>query len=257
MNLTGAYVLGEEIEYLHMSDVNRPYVFSTAEKQLWVLGHLERIQRTLSGEGIAEPTLIEVSEWIKKLKEKYTDEFVVIEEADADELVKSVSLWRDKIIQGLSHKPLIEVKLQSGLNPNELRKVAEQSPSEFIAKSTWDKLSDIEKSDLSDAAKCLLLGTATPSVMVALRGAEACIGKFYHSKTKMEPGEKTWRQLTSDLKTQAKALNIRESFIGHLDYIGDAKRNFAQHPNKVYSLREAVIIFMQVVGMIEDVYSLI
>ncbi len=115
-------------------------------------------------------------------------------------------------------------------------------------------MTDIEKNDLSDAAKCLLLGTATPSVMVALRGAEASIRNFYHNKTKMEPCEKTWRQLTQELKEKAKDLSIKDTFIGYLDYIGDAKRNFAQHPNKIYSLREAVMIFMQVASLIEDIY---
>jgi uncharacterized membrane protein len=117
-----------------------------------------------------------------------------------------------------------------------------------------EKLTDIEKSDFSDAAKCLLLGTATPSVMVALRGAEASVRNYYQCKAQTDPGDKAWRQLTTELKNKATNLGIEDTFIGYLDYIGKAKRNFAQHPNKIYSLREAVIIFMQVVGLVEDIY---
>lgn len=147
-----------------------------------------------------------------------------------------------------------ETQVETGLNPIELKKVAEQKPSEFITSEIWEKMSEIEKSDISDAAKCLLMGTATPSVMVALRGAEASLRTYYSRKTGINPSEKTWRQLTKELKEKAGNLGLKDAFIGYLDYIGDTKRNFAQHPNMIYSLREAVMIFMQVLTFVEDIY---
>lgn len=163
--------------------------------------------------------------------------------------------WKNKINNELKNKKSVSVDLQSGLDTDELIKISEQKPSELIPEMIYNKLTDIEKSDYSDAAKCLILGTSTPSAMVALRGAEATIGNFYKHKTGNDPGEKTWRQMTKELKDNAQNLGIEDTFIGFLDYIGDAKRNFAQHPNKIYSLREAVVIFMQVIAMVEDVYS--
>ena len=102
---------------------------------------------------------------------------------------------------------------------------------------------------------CLLFGNATPSVMVALRGAEASLRIYYEKITGNDPGKKTWRTLTKELSDNAQSLSIDEIFIGYLDYIGAAIRNFAQHPNKIYSLREAVMIFMQVMAVVEDIYS--
>ena len=91
--------------------------------------------------------------------------------------------------------------------------------------------------------------------MVVLRGAESAIRNFYQRKTNSDPENKTWRQLTTELKQKSKELDIDDSFIGYLDYYGSAKRNFAQHPNKIYDLKEAVIIFMQTIGLLGDIYS--
>ena len=43
-----------------------------------------------------------------------------------------------------------------------------------------------------------------------------------------------------DPKDKSKTLGIDNTFIAFLDYFGNAKRNFAQHPNKMYALKEAV-----------------
>ena len=108
---------------------------------------------------------------------------------------------------------------------------------------------------LGARAKCLILDSGTPSVMVALRGGEASIRQYYRSSTGVDAGKKTWRQITQELKKDASKHGISDTFISFLDYLGDAKRNFAQHPNKTYSVREAAVIFMQIVAMVEDIYA--
>lgn len=194
----------------------------------------------------------DISEWRTKLESKYKGD-VRLDKEDAKELVMDSAGWKEEIHTYLKRKQVLEIA-ESGLNPSELLKLANKELNKFIEESFWTKLTGIEKSDFSDAAKCLLLGTATPSVMVALRGAEASVREFYRCKMEEDPRKKTWRQLTKELKSQAGELGIADTFIGYLDYIGEAKRNFAQHPNKIYSLREAVLIFMQVVGLVEDIY---
>ncbi len=100
-----------------------------------------------------------------------------------------------------------------------------------------------------------MFDSGTPSTMVALRGGEAAIRQYYQSSTGLVAGNKTWRQITHELKKDASKYGISDTFISFLDYLGEAKRNFAQHPNKIYSIREAAVIFMQIVAMIEDIYS--
>ncbi|GAH05264.1 unnamed protein product, partial [marine sediment metagenome] len=132
---------------------------------------------------------------------------------------------------------------------------ANKMPSEYFPEHVWDKLTDIEKSDYSDSAKCFMLDSGTPSVMVSLRGAEASLRNYFETISGEPAEKKTWGQMTNALKTKAEELGIDDSFISFLDYIGKAKRNIAQHPNKIYSIREAVIIFMQTVAMVEDIYA--
>ena len=205
-------------------------------------------------ENIGENIIDDILKWIDIFNKNYDDEERIKNE-DAKKLRESVNIWREEIRKELDTKPLYKIELKSGLDINEVSKLANNKPSEFIPEQIWKKLTEIEKSDYSDAAKCLILDTATPSVMVALRGAEASLGNYYRHKTQNDPGKKTWRTLTKELKENAEALGIQETFIGFLDYIGDAKRNFAQHPNKIYTLREAVVIFMQVIAMVEDIYT--
>ena len=253
MDLLAVFNLGVYTNYLRLLHVfaTNPYV----RKEDYVLDNLKRVHGLLEDEKLGMDVIDDVSKWINKLDKGYPEEEMRVSEQDATKLGKAVEKWRDKIRRELRDAPILRIELQSGLNPDELRKVADKLPSEFISAEIWEKLTEIEKSDFSDAARCLLLGTATPSVMVALRGAEASIRNYYHHKTQSDPGKKTWRQLTQELKGKAKTLGIEDTFVGYLDYIGDAKRNFAQHPNKIYSLRGAVIIFMQVVGLIEDIYA--
>lgn len=196
----------------------------------------------------------EIYEWIKRLNSNYDDESRIKKE-DAQKLYNDSNRWNERFHRDLRKKNVLETKLESGLNPEELLKMANSKPSGFIREEVWNGLTEIEKSDFSDAARCLLLGAATPSVMVGLRGAEASVRNYYRCKTKMEPRDKTWRQLTTELKSEAAKFGIKDAFIGYLDYVGETKRNFAQHPNSVYTLKQAVIIFMQVVSLIEDIYT--
>lgn len=251
MDLDSIYRLGLWVQRFREAET-APYPTVKGEGRL--LDGLKQIHRILQTNRIGKDCIKEISEWEQKLNSKY-DNKSPIDKEDAVKLVEDSNKWNERLHRDLRAKHAVEMELQSGLNPDELLKLADKQPSEFIQERVWKKLTDIEKSDFSDAARCLLLGTATPSVMVVLRGAEASLRNYYYCKTKKEPGKKAWRQLTHDLKSETTVLGIEDTFIGYLDYIGDAKRNFAQHPNKKYSLREAVVIFMQVVGMIEDVYA--
>lgn len=251
INLDEIYTLGLWVQYFRTIRSILPIV--KAEGNNAIFG-LQRIQAILQKHHCGEGLLVELKKLEEKLESKYDDK-TQIEPADADELKNSANQWMNKITADLIKMNVIEITAQSGLNPKELLKMASKEPGEFISEEIWNKLTDIEKSDFSDAAKCLLMGTATAAVMVVLRGAEASIGNFYHCKTNNDPKEKTWRQLTTELKQNSETLGIDDSFIGYIDYYGSAKRNFAQHPNKIYTLREAVIIFMQIIGLVGDIYS--
>jgi len=208
-----------------------------------------------------------IKSFMEELDKKYPEsevsningekDIVRISMDDAVKISKEAEIWKVLMIEELISKKIIEMTLESGLNVDELYKLANGEPSFFFAENIWHVFSDIEISDFSDAARCLLLGSATPSCIIALRGAEASIRKFYRTKTGTEPKSKTWRQLTRELGRRADELGLDERFISYLDLFGDAKRNQAAHPNKIYSLREAVLIFIQIVSLVDEIYSLL
>ena len=149
-----------------------------------------------------------------------------------------------------------------GFNAYKTNSITTQTPGQIVVmlydgaiRFLKESCEAIEKNDYADSAKCMLVGIPTPSVMVSLRGAEATLREYYKRKTQKDPKKLTWRQITKELKDNSKQWGLEENFIGFLDYIGDAKRNFAQHPNKIFSIREASIIFMQIIALVEDVYT--
>ena len=252
MNLERVFYLGSHIQYLRL----QRSLLSSVHGETYILGSFEEILDTLKIENINDNLIDDIIKMKDFLIKKYPeDKYTQISKEDANNLRDKILQWRQTIINELNKKLIVDVQLKSGFDLNELTKLSKHESSEFIPKEIWEKLTDIERSDYADAAKCLILDTATPSVMVALRGAEASIRNFYQHKTQSDPGNKTWRQLTNELKDKFEELNIKNTFVGFLDYIGDAKRNFAQHPNKIYTIREAAVIFMQVIAMVEDIYS--
>jgi hypothetical protein len=195
-----------------------------------------------------------LSYWINKFSKEYKEK-EGLDFNDAMRLREEVSGWITIAEEKFMERYVTELTKTGSLKQHELINLSKGNPSAFIDKNVWDSMSQIERSDYSDAAKCLLIDSYTPAVMVALRGAEATLKKYYEHKTGEDVKNKTWRQITRELKARCQELNLKETFIGYLDYIGDAKRNFAQHPNKIYDQREAELIFMEVMNLVQDIYT--
>lgn len=118
----------------------------------------------------------------------------------------------------VTQKPNDESLVEVALNPEELRKLADKKPCIFFPADVWEKLTEIEKSDFSDAAKCLLAGLATPAALVIWRGSEASIKNYYRRVTGKEPDERAvWRGMTRELKKKAQELGIKDNFVSFLD----------------------------------------
>jgi hypothetical protein len=251
MDLKDIFDLGSTCQYLRLSESTLPSV----KGEGYLLSTIVKLSENLKQYNLCEDRIERIENQIKKL-EKYDKEQKILK-TDAEKLSKHIEFLMSHLIKELSQRNVYELTVKRGLDAGELIKLSNKEASEYFLTENWDKLTAIEKSDYSDAAKCLLLESATPSVMVALRGGEASIKNYYKLITGIEAGEKTWRQITRELKKDAEKYDIRDTFISFLDYLGDAKRNFAQHPNKIYTIREAAVVFMQMVAMVEDIYTYI
>jgi hypothetical protein len=202
----------------------------------------------------ARDFLLDIRLWIKEL-EKKEEKNARITEDDALKLSQDATKWQHYLAGLLHERQVIELVRSGTLNQKALIDASKGETNAFFNEKTWNALSNIEKNDFSNAAKCLLAGIPTPAVMIVLRGAEATVKKYYEFKTGDPAKEKMWGAIVKELKRRATELNMKDSFIGYLDYIRDAKRNFAEHPNTVYGQREAELIFMEVINLVQDTYA--
>ena len=250
MNLGDAFWLGNIIQYIKRARSIKP----TVKGENLLLENFQRLETWLRENDLDHHLQGEVSQWIKKLDKNYKEN-QKITDVDARKLFRNASKWRDLLIRLLYGRRVLELIRTGALNQKALLDTSKGEPSAFFDEKTWNSLSDIEKSDFSNAARCLLAGIPTPAVMVALRGAEATVKKYYEFKIGKPSKKKMWGPMVKELESRAKELKIQGTFLGYLDYIRDAKRNFAEHPNKIFGQREAELIFMEVLNLVQDTYA--
>ncbi|MFX0173902.1 MAG: hypothetical protein ACFE9L_18615 [Candidatus Hodarchaeota archaeon] len=53
----------------------------------------------------------------------------------------------------------------------------------FFTPEIWNRLQEIEKEDLEDGGKCLLLELWTPASMIVMRTVESALRMYYHQCT--------------------------------------------------------------------------
>lgn len=250
MRMYEVFRLGMNVQYVRLCAIGKPYV----KGEYWLLESLERLKGEVEECKLNSKVQQEVSAWIKKLSKDYKNK-EEIRPKDREQLAKDGDRWRDLLHKELLERVLFEFLPSGALNQKELQKTSEGEPSVFFEEKIWNVLSQIEKSDFSNSAKCLLCGLPTPAVMVALRGTEATVKKYYEHKTGDNAQEKLWGPMIEELRKRSEELKIRATFLGYLDYIRDAKRNFAEHPNKIYDQRDAELLFMETVNLVQDTYA--
>lgn len=121
----------------------------------------------------------------------------------------------------------------------------------FIGYDIVNKLSPVAKSDLEDAIKCIFHGIATPAAMVSLRASEDAVRKYYELKTGQTAGMSGWKDILDQLLQRT---DVNRILMGHLDYIR-VKRNEAEHPEKLFSQKEAENTFLEVTSAIAEIYK--
>jgi hypothetical protein len=103
--------------------------------------------------------------------------------------------------------------------------------------------------------KLFSYGAPTASVMIGLRAVEGMVRELHQTITGKK-STKAWANLIDevekDLKNKGKQPPL---LLGYLKYIKDV-RNKADHPDKVFTQREAEQIFMHVVYTIQEIQKL-
>ena len=113
------------------------------------------------------------------------------------------------------------------------------NPEKLLKNGLFEKISDLAKSDISSAGRCLLFGESTAAAFHILRATEEVLKSYYlhHRKTKRLE-KPMWGPMLNQLR--AKKRNKPPVFLlNSLDLIREAYRNPTQHPSIIYEIDSA------------------
>ncbi len=150
MNLNDIYTFGFYVQYARLCESLLPIV----KGDLHLLSFLEDIKDILEENELCVDRIGKIEEYIQDYN-KY-DDGDNLSLQDAKKLNNTIKFLSSHLNKELSQRHILELKIKSGLDANELAKLSNKEPSEYFPTDTWDKLTDIEKSDFSDVAKCLI-----------------------------------------------------------------------------------------------------
>jgi hypothetical protein len=153
-----------------------------------------------------------------------------------------------------AEKVNFDIIKETMLNEGSLIKLMKNEENSFFETKTWASLSDLSKSDFSDAAKCLLIGAPTPAAMITLRGVEGILRKYYEKKTGNKIDKINMGGILNELNNMYKndSKSINKNLIKNLEIIKDLYRNPTQHPDKTYTQTESERMFVISIAAIHD-----
>lgn len=247
--LTDVFLLGTYHEYVATGVRNNFVIYD----ENFVYDNLLRVERFAKKLELSS-VIIELINRNKELLEKYDKEDKKITMQDPYRRFFSDNMegMSRLILSELEGKFIFESVKECALDKECLIKLSRKEKTVIFDDELWDNLGDLAISDYSDAAKCILMGASTPAAMITLRAAEEAVRMYYRHKIVEDPGKKAWGTLINELKRQT---NSNEELLEYLNYIRKSKRNLAQHPEKIYSQREAERIFMEVISMLHDIFT--
>ena len=147
-----------------------------------------------------------------------------------EDLKRNVEIWTSLIESHLRKRRILEPSKPGSLGQEQLYEVSKGNAAIFFGNMWW-RMSDIEKNDFMEAARCLLMQSWTAAAMIALRGLEGILRKYYEFKTEKEHGNRGMYALIEELQ---KTENIKHTLMGYLNYLRGI-RNTAEHPDRVFN----------------------
>jgi hypothetical protein len=131
----------------------------------------------------------------------------------------------------------------STINPKKLMRGIEG----FLNPELFSMLEAIEASDLNEACRCILIGSATAAEHIALRAAESLLRRWYECKTGDKLSRGTWGTVLDRL-VQTYPEKSRPKEINLLGYLKQ-RRDEVAHPDRVSKLAEAETTLMNVCSL--------
>ncbi len=251
------FYLSKDIEYLIRQEEGSLVVHGdgSVEKDgrgfiLFVLkGLIEELKRY----GLANVERYRLETIAKEFEAKYAKPNPPkLDELDYEQLRRSMEVIEAVVLQDLLGRDFAELTPLEGIL--DYKKLLSEGAKGLLAEGR-EKVPTIVVHDLDESIKCLSYGASTASVMMGLRAVEAMVRELHHIITG-KTSNKAWAQLIDEVEKDLKAKGEQPPLLlGYLDYIRDV-RNKADHPDRVFTVREAEQIFMHVVYTIQEIQKL-
>jgi len=192
-----------------------------------------------------------ISDYASRINSKYSMKpSSILDYSDQQETSMKIKLWLVLVEKELKQRRILEPAKMGILNQEQLYETSSRMANEFF-NNVWWGMSEIEREDFAEAARCLLAQSWTAAAMISLRGLESILRKYYTFKTKNEVGRKGMYTLIDELQ---QIEDISKTLLGYLNYLRGI-RNMAEHPDRIFHQIGAETVFTQVAGAAREIYA--
>jgi hypothetical protein len=112
-----------------------------------------------------------------------------------------------------------------------------EKPASLFAPGVFEKLPEIAKYDIGEAARCIAFELPTAAAFHLMRTTEAVLRVFYVSVVRSGRRAKMWGEIVTDIRKR-RVGKTHAVFLNHLDHLRNAFRNPTQHPDARYDIHE-------------------
>ncbi len=255
------YDIARHLAYLHLASENRwNVVFKDRSIEKRGKGLILRImialRDLLKTYGLCQREVKHLENLIDEFEEFYTNENnpIQITNYHAQELLKLVERIRGVFLKELEGRQFLEISPSGLLNYSLL--LQKGLSTLFTSEGIEEKLSDIIRNDLNEAVRALAYDIPTASAMISLRAVEGAIRELYKA-LKGQECRLAWKDALSEVENELKNRCLEsKSLEGYLDHFRNV-RNEAEHPDRVFTRKEAEHILVHSAYAIEEIYKII
>jgi hypothetical protein len=253
------YHIARYIQYLKERDVDDPVVYDNGsiEKNRvgYILFVMQQLRDLLNQHGLAQGEIHELNRLIDMFEDKYTKVYASkkINYEDLMKMLRCIERIEALVKSELRGRSFLEISFSGILNYREL--LSKGISMLFSDEKILDSVSTIIKYDLEEAIKALAYDVSTASAMISLRAVEGALRELYAALSGESEVKEGWKQVLDKVTSLIEQKNLgTKELMGYLDYIR-VVRNKAEHPDKIFTKKEAELILIQCVRAIEEIYE--
>ncbi|WP_152419855.1 hypothetical protein [Natrialba hulunbeirensis] len=259
LTLADSFVLGSRLEYLRRA-AQHDYEIGDSESNR-ILGALAEVIQALRTSDVDSAVIAQISDFRTKVESKY-EPVDSLDEDDATELERKSGTWWNMVLADIKRQQMIPTADPGLLN----QQVLIEEPERIFSSGVWNWLDERPKADIEEAAKTLVVGCSTSSVILSLRAVEHCLREWYEYENESLE-QAAWGQILDMLMqefaedekkndTVLTQLSDLPPVLTNLYYLKE-KRNEVNHPDESPDLHEARQTLMIVASTITEIYEYI